>query len=80
MMIMYKLCETRARLVRMVPVDTMVGDAVYIVTGNALPFILRPNATFQNKFQVLGGCYIHGIIIGEVVRCDEWREEDTILQ
>jgi hypothetical protein len=78
--ICYKLCETESGLVGMMPLDTMLGDSVYIFTGGALPFILRPVVGFQSKYKVIGGCYIHGIMDGEVVRSDKWREEDVTLQ
>lgn len=50
---MYKLCQTETGLIGMVPVDTMVGDSVYIFTGGPLPFILRPNARFGVNFKLL---------------------------
>ena len=76
----YKFCETRTGFVGIVPLNTMVGDSVYIFSGGALPFILRPSAGLKSKYQVVGGCYIHGIMDGEAVRTDKWREEDVILQ
>lgn len=76
---MYTLCETRTGLVGMVPLDTVVGDSVYIFAGSGLPFILRPNAELQNKYEVVGGCYIHGVMNGELVGSDKWREEDVTL-
>jgi hypothetical protein len=68
MMMYYKLCRTETGLVGMVPVDTRAGDSVYIFTGGALPFILRPNLGVGGKFQVVGGCYIRGIMNGEIMR------------
>jgi hypothetical protein len=79
-MMCYKLCETQAGLVGMVPLDTMVGDSVYIFTGGTLPFILRSSAGLLSKYQVVGGCYIHGIMNGEVVRSEKWKVEDVTLQ
>lgn len=78
-MVFYRLCETESGLVGMVPLDTMVGDLVYIFAGGPSPFVLRPSAGLQNKYRVVGGCYIHGVMNGEVVRSDKWREEDVTL-
>jgi hypothetical protein len=78
-MTQYKLCEARTGLVGMVPLDTMVGDLIYIFTGGTMPFILRPSAGLQSKYKVVGGCYIHGIMDGEAVRSDKWREEEVTL-
>jgi hypothetical protein len=80
MIMMYKLCQTDTGLIGLAPVDTMVGDLVYIFTGGPLPFILRPNAEVRGKFQVVGGYYIHGIMNGEVVGSQKWKEEEVILQ
>jgi hypothetical protein len=79
MMVMYKLCETQTGLVGMVPLDTMVGGSVSIFTGGAMPFILRSNTGIEGKFQVVGGSYIHGIMNGEAVQSDKWKEEDITL-
>jgi hypothetical protein len=78
-MTQYTLCEARTGLVGMVPLDTMVGDLIYIFTGGTMPFILRPSAGLQSKYKVVGGCYIHGIMDGEAVRSDKWREEEVTL-
>lgn len=80
MMITYKLCETDNGYVGMAPLDTMVGDSVYIFAGGPLPFILRPNAEQRGKYQVVGGSYIHGIMNGELVGSEKWREEELTLQ
>ncbi len=64
----------------MVPVDTLVGYLVYIFTGGLLPFILRPNMEVWDKIKVIGGCHIQGIMNGEVVGSQKWREEGVILQ
>jgi hypothetical protein len=79
MMITYKLCETQTGLVGMVPLDTTTGDSVYIATGSAMPFILRSNSGIEGKFQVVGGSYIHGIMNGEAVQSDKWKEKDVTL-
>jgi hypothetical protein len=63
----------------MIPLDTMPRDSVYIFSGGALPFILRPAVGFQSKYEIIGGCYIHGMMNREVVRSDKWREEDITL-
>ncbi|KAE9369166.1 HET-domain-containing protein [Stipitochalara longipes BDJ] len=79
-MITYKVCETDTGYVGMVPIDTEVGNSVYIFAGGPLPFILRPNKEVQSKYQVVGGCYIHGVMKGELVNSGRWEEEDIILQ
>jgi hypothetical protein len=75
----YKLCETRTGLVGMLPINTIVGDSVYIFAGGGLPFVLRPSAELPNKYEVVGGCYIHGVMNGELVESDKRREDVTLL-
>ena len=48
--------------------------------GAQCPFILRPNAGLKSKYRLVGGCYIHGIMNGEAVRSEKWRDEDVIMQ
>lgn len=76
----YKLCETRTGPVGLVPIDTTVGDSIYVFTGGAITFILRLGAGLKRKFQLVGGCYIHGIMNGEAVRSKKWKVEDIIIQ
>lgn len=80
MMVMYKLCETRTGLVGMVPLNTEVGDSIFIFAGGALPFALRPNVDLYRKYQVVGGCYIHSVMNGEFMGSDRWREEEIIMR
>jgi hypothetical protein len=79
-MMSYKLCGTRTGLVGTVTLDTVVGDAVCVFMGGSLPFMLRPSAGLQRKYQVVGGCYIHGMVSGGFVRSGRWREEDVTLR
>jgi len=80
MIIMYKVCEIDTGYVGMVPLDVEVGDSVYIFVGGSLPFILRPKKDVEGKYQVVGGCYIHGVMKGEFVENGKWKEEDILLQ
>jgi hypothetical protein len=49
----------------MVPDDSQVGDWIAIFPGSNLPFVIRN--TEQNKFQLVGHCYIHGAMDGEIL-------------
>ncbi|PSN60268.1 hypothetical protein BS50DRAFT_579418 [Corynespora cassiicola Philippines] len=41
------------------PVDTQVGDVVFIISGCNFPMVLRPR---KNKFIVVGEAYVHGFM------------------
>ncbi|KAI0386421.1 HET-domain-containing protein [Hypomontagnella monticulosa] len=39
------------------------GDKVFVIPGCAVPMLLRP--TLRGEYQVIGDCYVHGIMDGE---------------
>jgi hypothetical protein len=48
-----------------------VGDQVFVVGGPDVPFILRQfdgdrTASLQSGYRLIGDCYVHGIMDGEV--------------
>ena len=44
----------------------MIGDEVYILFREDVPYILRP-ITEDKEFQLVGGCCVHGIVDGEAI-------------
>lgn len=55
-----------------VPRRAKPGDQVCIITGFPLPFILRPAE--DRTFNILGECYVHGVMHGEAVQYDAANE------
>ena len=55
---------TREGYIGLAPSRTTAGDLVCVIKGANVPFILRP--TGENYFLV-GECYCHGIMDGEVM-------------
>jgi hypothetical protein len=49
------------------PKCTAAGDQVFLLIGSDLPFILRPAG---EKFELVGACYVHGIMYGEGLHQD----------
>jgi len=48
------------------------GDGVFVLRGGRVPFILRKIR--ENEFRVVGECYVHGIMYGEIeARGLEWN-------
>jgi hypothetical protein len=47
------------------PITTRVGDAVCILFGGQVPFILRERDDFAHS--MIGECYVHGIMDGEAI-------------
>jgi hypothetical protein len=44
------------------------GDKVYVLAGGSHPFVLRPMADDPKQFQLVGECYLHGIMDGQALR------------
>ena len=44
------------------PNNTAAGDQIFLLIGSDIPFILRP---VGEKFELVGACYVHGIMYGE---------------
>jgi hypothetical protein len=75
----YKLCATQNGFVGLVPLSTRVGDTVCVFSGGAMPFVLRPSMNRRGRHRLIGGCYIHGMMKGEALRFQYWKEEDVVL-
>jgi hypothetical protein len=75
----YKLCATRNRFVGLVPLSTRVRDKICVFNGGAMPFVLRTSMEHNGQFQLIGGCYIHGMMKGEAISSQRWKEEDILL-
>lgn len=56
------LCTTRNGYLASAPYTTKSGDYIGVLTGGRAPFILRPVDDF---YQLVGPCYVHGIMKGE---------------
>ena len=52
-----------------VPVQSEIGDFVYVVQSLGVPLVLRQNTTqapSEMKYRLVGPSYVHGIMDGEV--------------
>ena len=53
------------------PERIQVGDVIVIVFGAAKPFVFRP---VGNAHILIGECYVHGIMDGELISINEGTE------
>jgi len=61
------------------PVNTKVGHLVVVLLGGSTPFVLSevhqdPDST-NKQYRLLGDCYVHGCMDGELIegaQTDEW--------
>jgi hypothetical protein len=56
----------------LVPHLTLVGDLIVVVPGVHRPIILRPAESGQ--WDLVGSCYVHGIMAGEI-----WELGEQVL-
>jgi Heterokaryon incompatibility protein (HET) len=66
------LCTTTNGYLASAPYTTKSGDCIAVLTGGRAPFILRPVDSF---YQLVGPCYIHGIMKGEAFPIDQGELE-----
>ena len=66
-----RLVTTDGGYIGLVPAGAIEGDVVAIVMGCDVPLILRPAQGKPTRFTLVGECYVHGIMSGEVVDCLE---------
>ncbi|TVY80845.1 Heterokaryon incompatibility protein 6 OR allele [Lachnellula suecica] len=57
------LCVTQKGFLAGVPFTTKAVDCIAVLTGGNPPFILRPTG---ESYRLIGPCYVHGIMDGEV--------------
>jgi hypothetical protein len=73
-----RLCVTNSGRMGFVAPLAEVGDLVCVVYGMQAPFVLRPKFDDELKdmtYKIVGECYIHGVMDGEVMTGGE--KEDT---
>ena len=63
----YQLCKTQSGLFGLVPNGSRLGDKIYLVAGSRIPFVLQPLSALEDKYRLVGGCYVHGMMNGEAM-------------
>ena len=57
--------KTREGYIGLAPPNAMPGDHVCVLLGSNMPMLLRP--ALSNQFEVVGECYVHGLMNGEAL-------------
>jgi hypothetical protein len=58
------------------PRNMEAGDIVCVLFGGQTPFVLRPSP--GDKYELIGPCYVHGVMDGEVMQMD-LEDEDFVF-
>lgn len=69
------LITTRTGYLGLAPNDVRSGDIVAILLGCNFPMVLRPCT--KNLYHVVGECYVHGLMDGEILR---QKDEGIVLE
>jgi hypothetical protein len=72
-----RLFRTRGNYLGIAAQSLQEGDAVWVLAGAAVPFVLRPLK--NREWKVVGEAYVHGIMSGEVLRDFSLQSEQIQL-
>ncbi|KAL8366518.1 hypothetical protein RB595_005015 [Gaeumannomyces hyphopodioides] len=71
---------TEKRMFGFVPHWAREGDDIVIIQGCNIPFVLRRAARADGRrYHVVGECYVHGIMSGEVFASGDQKSADIVL-
>lgn len=77
-----RFCVTNGGLCGMVPERAEPGDAICVILGCAVPLVLKRRG--HGRFELVGECYIHGLMDGEaldlVLDVDDITEQDILIE
>ena len=71
-------CSTKQGRIGLVPCTTQTGDLVAVIMGADVPFVLRLSGV--GTYELVGDCYIHGVMNGEALQGEHDQVADIILQ
>jgi hypothetical protein len=71
-----RFCLTRGGYFGLVPTASRVGDSVGLFTACHVPFVLRP---VESSYQLIGECYVHGIMMGEAYQQPGFLQRNLVL-
>ena len=71
-----RLASTRDGILALVPGEARENDVLSIFHNTTLPFILRPE---DGSLRIVGACFIHGMMDGEVFENPKWKSERIVL-
>lgn len=71
-------CLTQDGYLGWVPLTAKRDDVVCVLEGGKVPFVLRRDG--DEYFEVIGECYIHGIMHGEAMDMEQFPLQDITLR
>lgn len=69
---------TGARLGQM-PLGTEKGDFVCVLIGGEVPFVIRPTHHGSTSYNLIGECFLNGVMNGEMLLANEHATKEIVL-
>lgn len=76
-----RMAATNMGYIGMVPRRTELEDLIVLIHGSQVPFVLRSSFApthSEAEYQLVGECYLHGAMNGEMLRADD-TEKDFVI-
>ena len=76
------LCRTAKGYLGLVPRTVKEGDHIAVFKGGPVPFVVRRSDQFRKgevRYTLVGDGYLHGVMHGEALQFDSYREEEISL-
>lgn len=73
-----RLGVTTQRYLGLFPRGTKAGDHVCVFTGACVPFVIR-RCESRDEYQLVGECYVHGIMDGEVEVMSDMQKREIYI-
>jgi hypothetical protein len=70
-----RLARTENGYLALVPAEARVDDKISLLQGGKMPYVLREKG---NEWELVGDCYVHGIMFGEKWDIDQCVEMDFV--
>jgi hypothetical protein len=61
-----RFCVSKTGYLAIVPPLSQAGDVIAVIHGAETPFVLRPLGGHCMEYTLVGECYTHGLMRGEV--------------
>jgi Heterokaryon incompatibility protein (HET) len=65
-----RLAKTEKGHLALVPPSTRTGDRIILLAGGKTPYVARQSSGLPQQWELVGDCYVHGIMFGEA-----WEED-----
>ena len=62
------------------PLGTQRYDEVYTFLGGQVPYVVRQREGMAERYQLLGECYVHGFMDGELWEKQRWWKDDLDVE